>query len=436
MRLLAHGLGGRSDLPIPFWLALYGAGITVVLSFAALGLLWPRPRLRGAAAGRPLPPWLSTFLQSRALLAVARVVVLAITLVVVAVAAAGPERVVNNLAPYVVYIVFWAGLVVVSLLVGPVWRHVNPLRTLHGALSRVGAHDPAVGSAALPDSVGYWPAAAGLAVFVWLELVPPWRAEPLTVLVFLITYGLVHLVAAQRYGASWFERAEAFEVYFTMVGRLNPIGRREDGVLVVRNPLNGIAALPEGAGLVTVMAVLLGSTGFDGLTRTRLWKDSVDADSIVLGTLGLLGTIVVVLVTFTAAAQASGRLGGVDPATAPGRFAHSVVPIAVGYAVAHYFSLAILDGQQALVLASDPFGRGADLFGTASWGINYDLVSTGAIALIQVGAIVVGHVIGVVSAHDRAVGTVPARLAGRSQLPLLLVMVGYTVGGVALLTGA
>ncbi len=120
----------------------------------------------------------------------------------------------------------------------------------------------------------------------------------------------------------------------------------------------------------------------------------------------------------------------------PGRFAHSIVPIAVGYAIAHYFSLAIYDGQQAILLASDPFERGSNWFGTADWGINYDLISTGAIALIQVGAIVTGHVLGVVAAHDRAIGTFPRQFATRSQVPLLVVMVGYTLAGVALLTGA
>jgi hypothetical protein len=158
---------------------------------------------------------------------------------------------------------------------------------------------------------------------------------------------------------------------------------------------------------------------------------------VPVGTLGLAGAIGFVAITYSVAARLAARpADDADADEMPGLFAHSVVPIAVGYTVAHYFSLLVLDGQKSLILASDPFASGADYLGTSLWDINYVLVGTSTIALVQVAAIVVGHVLGVVAAHDRAVRLFRGRVATRSQYPLLAVMVVYTVGGVALLLGA
>ena len=433
--LLAHGIGGRADLPIPFWLALYGAGIAVALSFALLGLLWPHPKLRGDEAGRPLP-WLERVVDSPAFRGALRGLVLAVSALVVWVAIAGPDDTVGNLAPWVLYIVFWVGLVVLSLLFGPVWRAVNPLRTTHVLLARVSGNAPGEAVRPLPERVGYWPAAAWLAVFVWLELVYPDRAQPRAVAVFLVVYATVNLVAASIVGERWFDGGDGFEAYSTLVGRLAPLGRRADGRLVLRNPLDGLAGLRPRPGIVAVVSVLIGSTAFDGLTRTRLWADNVDPSSVPAGTLGLLGAIGFVAVTYTGATWLAARPARADRGPMPGLFVHSVVPIAVGYALAHYLSLLVFEGQQALILASDPFGTGANYLGTAGWAVDYTVVSASTISLLQVGAIVAGHIVGVVAAHDRAVGLFRGRAAVRSQYPLLAVMVGYTVGGVALLLGA
>lgn len=432
---LAHGIGGRGDLPIPFWLALYGAGIAVALSFALLGLLWPKPRLTGDEAGRPLRR-LEAVVDSAAFRAVLRGLVLAVSAFVTLVAIAGPDDSVANLGPWMLYIVFWVGIVVVSLLLGPVWRVVNPLRTVHAGLARLSGTDADDGIRPLPERLGYWPAAGWLALFVWLELVYPDRAQPRTVAVFLVVYATANLVAATVYGSRWFERGDGFEVYSTFIGRLAPIGRRSDGRLVRRNPLDGLSGLASAPGIVAVVSVLIGSTAFDGLSRTRLWADNVDPSSVPAGTLGLAGSIAFVAVTYTVATRLAARPAKADPSPMPGTFAHSVVPIAIGYALAHYISLLIFEGQQVLILASDPFATGANYFGTTFWAINFALVPASAISVVQVASIVGGHIVGVIAAHDRAVSLFRGRAAVRGQYPLLAVMVAYTVGGVALLMGA
>ena len=431
--VLAHGVGSRADLPVPLALALYGAGLAVLVSFLALVLLWRSPRLRGDAAGRAIPGSVQSLIDSPVARGVLRTLVLMLTLLVAAVALVGPPSTNDNLAPFAVYVTLWVGLIPVSLLLGPVWRVVNPLRTLHAGLARITGPAPAADR--LP-ALGYWPAAVALLAFVWLELVLPGRAEPRTVGVFLVLYGVVQLVAGLWFGSGWYARGDAFEVYSTLLGRLSPLGRREDGRLVVRSPLDGADGLRVEPGLVAVVVVLVGSTAYDGLSRTQYWIEGPGRDSYldaVPGTVGLGLMIAVVAGLYIGATVLAGVITGDRPWAQPGLFAHSLVPIAAGYAIAHYFSLLVYDGQATWILASNPFARdGVDVFGTYDRAIDFTVVSARTIANVQVGAIVLGHVLGVVLAHDRAVRISPER-ATRGQLPLVTVMVAFTVGGLSLL---
>jgi len=116
-------------------------------------------------------------------------------------------------------------------------------------------------------------------------------------------------------------------------------------------------------------------------------------------------------------------------------FLFSLVPIALAYAIAHYFSLLVNEGQKAIRMASDPLGHGWDLFGTADFATRLSVLSPETIWYGQVAALVVGHVFGLVLAHDRAVSIFrSARLALRTQYAMLALMVLYTVGGLWLLS--
>jgi hypothetical protein len=431
--ILAHGVGSRADLPVPLALALYGAALAVIVSFLALVLLWRTPKLRGNAAGHPLPRGVQAVVDSPVLRWLARAVVLFLTLVVVAVALVGPPSPNDNLSPYALYVTLWVGLIPASLLLGSFWKYVNPLRTLHAGLAKITGPAPAEGR--LP-ALGYWPAAVALLVFVWLELVLPGRAEPRTIGVFLVLYGVAQLVAALWFGSGWFARGDGFEVYSTLLGRMSPLGRRTDGRLVLRSPLDGMDGVRAERGLTAVVMVLIGSTGFDGLSRTQFWQAGPGRDAYltaVPGTFGLLAMIALATLLFVGATLLAGAITGQSARAQPGLFAHTLIPIAAGYAIAHYFSLLLLDGQATWILASNPFGQdGVDVFGTYTNAIDYTAISPRAIANVQVGAIVLGHVVGVVLAHDRAV-RVGTRKATSGQLPLLAVMVAFTVGGLSLL---
>jgi hypothetical protein len=187
--------------------------------------------------------------------------------------------------------------------------------------------------------------------------------------------------------------------------------------------------------------VLLGSTAYDSVQGTTVWIRSVQSSAlspVLLQTVGLCVCILFVYVTFATATVLSGVAGqttGLRRTSLPDHYAHSVVPIVVGYVVAHYLTFLVIVGQQTVVRLSDPLARGWNVFGTADLGVsNALLLHPTAIASCQVVAVVTGHVLGVISAHDRAVRLMPSGAAAlRGQLPLLVVMIVYTVGGLLLL---
>ena len=119
------------------------------------------------------------------------------------------------------------------------------------------------------------------------------------------------------------------------------------------------------------------------------------------------------------------------------QFAHSIVPIVVGYVFAHYLTYLVEYGQQMLIQASDPLERRQQLFGTGNLQVNYWLsFHPTFLAVSKVVFVVGGHVLGVVAAHDRAMRLLPRRHQLTGQLPLLAAMIVFTVGGLYLLFAA
>lgn len=434
--VLAHGLGGRSDLPVPLWVALYGGGMAVVISFVVLVAFWSRPHFEQPRTGIPLPAAVYRVLSGTAVrhaLAGLGLVAFALTVLVALAGSASPSQ---NPAPTWLYVWLWVGLVPASLLLGPVWRFLNPLRPLAAGVTRLTGRSGGP-ARPYPSRWGHWPAVLGLGIFLWLELVYADASDPRTVAAFLVGYTVVHVAFAVRHGPEWFEHADAFEVYSTLIGRMAPFGRDGEGRLGWRNPFVGLASTPRRPGLVGVVCLVLGSTLFDGVTRTGWWSGLTDGTTGLVnaawGTAGLLAAVGAVSVVYLAASGLARSTSA--PTELPGLFAHSLVPIAVGYTVAHYFSFFVFQGQAGYLLASDPLARGWDLFGTAESSIDYLVVAPDTIAVVQIAAIVLGHVAGVLAAHDRAVSLFSARESRRRQYPLMTAMVAFTLTGITLLTG-
>lgn len=430
----AHGIGGRGDLPLPLWLVSYAAGGVLVVSFAALAWLWPRSRWEEGVDEARAPGWLDR--AAAGLLPVARLVGLLALAVVWGAAAFGPTDPASNLAPTVVYVIFWVGFLIASGIVGDLWRAFSPFESLAALRERVGPSPR-------PYRFGHWPAAVLLLGFTWLELVHPSGADPRLLAVAIPVYVGVVVLGIAVWGRAFVREGEAFGALFGVIAHMAPFRRDPDGHLRVRPPLAGLARLRSGLGTAALVLIALGTTSYDGLSRSPTWQGLVagrpQTEQTLFGTFGLVWTVAAVALLYWGAVALIPRLAGVrerfDPEEMARVFVHSLVPIALAYAVAHYFSLLIFQGQAAFALAADPFGQGWDLLGTGGWAIDYTALSTTAIAFVQVGAIVVGHVAGVILAHDRSVGLFDVKTATRTQYPMLGVMVLYTVGGLVLLLG-
>ncbi len=435
---LAHGIGSREDLPLPLEWAIVGAAAAVVLSFVVLAAAWREPRLDDARAGLPLPGPVAAVLDSqttRGVLAGIGLIAAGWTLLALIFGLDDAD----NPVPWVVYVLLWVGLVPVSVLFGPVWRRLNPIRTVHLLVHRAARLDPRQGLRPLPERLGWWPAAVGLFGFAWLELVSPEPSSQTTLRLAVAVYVSVQLFAGTLYGSGWYDRADPFEAWSGLYGRASALQRRGDGRLVLRAPVAGLARLEPAPGLAATVVVMLSATAYDGLAGSTAWiafTQQLTVSRQVTGTLGLAGVVLVIGGVFAACIAAAGRLAGLDRAARrrlPNAFAPSLVPVACGYVIAHYYSLLVIEGQRAFIRLSDPLGTGADWLGTGSLTPSSAWVYPTVVANVMVAAIVVGHVLGTMIAHDRAVQLFSGRTAVLGQLPLLVMMVALTCLGLFLL---
>ena len=434
----AHGLGGRTDLPIPFWQFAWAATLAVVVSFLAMGRFWREPRMRQAAGGRRLPDPVQR--ASLPLLPLTRLIGLVSFGVLLYAALRGSTVIASNIAPFAFFILFWVGLQLAATLLGDMWAAFDPFRTLAdgGALVRARMTGQPI-SAPSRGSGNRWWAVGTIFTFVWLELAYHQGAEPRTIGVYLVVYTVIMVGGSAWWGRGWVRDADGFGVLFSLLAGMAPVSRDNTDRLIVRKPVTGLAGLEATPATTRLVLVVLGATTFDGFSRSSFWLDTVSNRSgwelTAFNTGGLMFGIGLVMFVYRIAILAMARITDGSEVELGDDFTPSLIPIVVAYTVAHYFSFLVLDGQALIRLASDPFGEGWNLFGTAGYQVNYTLLSPSTIAWIQTATIAAGHVLGVITAHDRAVERFPPRLAVRSQYPMLAAMVFYTVGGLFLLLG-
>jgi hypothetical protein len=433
----AHGIGGRVDLPVPRWLFVFGAGTALIVSFVALSALWTEPRFEGRRAPAAPDSWVQAILTNEPLGWAFRILTL-LFFVVVATASSRRATPTETIGPIVVYDWFWVGLTIAHALFGNLWATLSPFDTL-GRLVGLDYRDERP-PREYPKAWGKWPAAVLLFGFVWLELVDPFAAFPGSLGILIVVYTLIQIAGMYTFGRkAWIENGEAFAVYLGLIARIAPLTRDERGRVVLRPPLAGLTEVPPRPGLIAVVMVALGSTTFDGLSRTTVWVTWTAGFGglarIAVFTAGMLAVIALVATFYILAMVAAAWVVGGRWHPLAVRFAHSLVPIVLAYVIAHYFSFLVLEGQLGLVRLSDPFGAGWDLFGTADWNVNLSLLTPTTIWYVQVAAIVIGHVGGVILAHDRAIAMFDRRDAIRTQYALLAVMVLYTASGLLILSG-
>jgi len=440
----AHGLVGRADLPIPEWLFGWGAAMVLVVSFVALAVLWPEPRLQ-QEGWRPLPGGVGRVLASRPVEIVCAALGVFVLGLVVYTGLRGTQTPTANFAPTFIYVIFWLALVPASVLFGDVFRAFNPWRAIGRAiawLARVAVRGELPAALAYPERLGHWPAVAGIFAFAVMELVASSGDRPENLAIATLVYSVATFIGMALYGVEgWIERGEAFSVYFNLFSRLSPIETR-GGVVGLRRPLSGLPALRPLPGTVPLLAVMIGSVTFDGAAEAPFWTNiapdiaqffqnlglSPQSALELTFLVGLIGAILLVYGFYRLGVLGAKSVGGGFTAARLARaFVHSLVPIALAYVAAHYLTLLLFQGQAVGFLASDPLGDGADLFGTADSQIDYGVIGASATWYWQVGFVVAGHVIALTLAHDRAIAIYDnAKLAVRSQYWMLAVMVGFT----------
>jgi hypothetical protein len=425
----AHGLVQRANLPIPEWLFGWAAAVVLVVSFAALAALWPTPKLQDPGS-RPLPGGIGRVLGSRPVEALCAAIGVGLLVVVILAGYLGGESALDNFAPTFILIDFWVGMVFASVLFGDLFRAFSPWRAIR-----------LPGVRPYPERWGRYPAAIALLGFTWVELVSGWGEVPGDITTAAVVYTVYTLVMQAVFGTeTWTRRGEAFAVYFNLFSRLS-VWETRDREVGVRPPLGGLPRLDTPPGTVLFVIVMIGTVTFDGFSQGQIWRDlSVDlADAVdgivglgaapkVVGTLGLLAGVAVIGLFYRLGIDGARSVGGdIDAPELRRAFVHTLVPIAMVYVVAHYLTFLLFEGQATFYLASDPFGEGWDLFGTADRAIDYTYLSQNATWYVQVAVVVLGHVAALTLAHDRALALYrDTRIAVRSQYWMLAVMVGFT----------
>ncbi len=424
---LAHGIGGRADLPVPLGYFLVGAGVVLVASFVALSVLWKVPRLQSGPQTGPeryrVDGWPANSLS---------VIGVAALVLVIGAGLFGVQNGTRNIAPATVWIVFWLVVPFLTALVGNIYTPLNPWRTLSGWI--------------LPDieerrdlltRLGVYPASGVFFGFTWLELVWLDSGRPRTLAVAALIFSLYVLAMAAWAGPrTGLQIGEPFTTYNRLISGIAPFGRNADGRLVWRGWIRALPVLPAWPGLTLFVVLMIGTVSYDGLSATSWWRDLLGEASgkMWAETLGMVTIIALIGGAYWLASLAAVTLSGIErrAGSLAASFAHTLVPIALAYAFAHYFTLVLFEGQLFISTMSDPFGRGWDLFGTADRDVSYWL-SPESVWYVQVAAIVLGHVAGVVLAHDRALADFPVKTAVRSQYAMLILMVLLTSLGLTIL---
>ena len=454
----AHALLARQDLPIPAWLFAWAASIVLIVSFLALSVAWKTPHFEDEN-WRALPQGFSRVLLSAPAQVLFGAIGVALLVIAIYSGLRGTEAPDRNLALTFFFVTVFLGFPVLSVVLGDVFRPFNPWRAagrLCGAgFELVAAQRPA--HLRYPDWLGRWPAAAGLVAFVWLEVVYGSSGgvavglSPEVAANAALYYSAFTLAMMAIFGTeTWCSRGETFSVYFGMFAQLG-IFEARGGKLGRRRPFSATTGWANTPGSLALVVASIGTTSFDGAQEGVLKTPIIETfealgDAGMDLTTALRLTDSLFLAVCIAAIALVYLIGVRGMRTVPGAprffilrsgFAHTLIPIAFAYLFAHYFSLFVFQEQaQFTYLLSDPLGTGTtDLFGTASGGVDYRVLSANTIWYVQVGALVAGHVLGLTLAHDRALRYWgDSRQATRSQYWMLAVMVAFTCFGLYLLS--
>jgi hypothetical protein len=450
----AHGMGYRYDLPIPLSFYIWGAGATVALSFLGFALF-----LRQEQGALLFAEWRSRWRIANMITSITRMLGAGMLALIIVAGFFGNQNPIRNIAPVAIWIIMWVGLGFLSMMLGDIWAAINPWNTAFTAADNF--HRRVRSGAALslgkhyPQWLGVWPAFVMFLLFAWMELVWSGRNVPAQLSAALLIYSIITWTGMFVFGReTWLERGEVFRLVFGIFARCAPIALSRDGRAVIVGRLPGVGLLedrPLTISMVALVIALLATVTFDGFMETPLWArvdiavlDSASDSSFwamldlredqavrLVRTIALIGAIILFLAAYAIICWIIAAISGdreMRTGTVGYRFVLTLVPISIAYHVAHYFSYLFIGGQYAIPLVSDPLGLGWNLFGTATYLVDVGLVSPRLQWAVAVISVVLGHVISVCLSHVTALRVFSSRRTALvSQIPMVLLMIGYTM---------
>jgi hypothetical protein len=475
-------------LPLPLSLYLAGTAAAVVLSFLIVGLFVRHaPRTHGyphvGLAADPATRMIALH-GGAVLLKLAALVLFVVTILA---GWFGNQDPYQNIAPTLVWIITWVGMVYVSAFIGNVWALINPWRTLFAWAEQITrrvrrGREPAPRRLRYPAALGVWPAFLLLLTLSWTELVYPSPALPAHIASMIAGYSIFTWIGMALFGReAWLRHGEVFSVIFGVFARFSPTevrvrdaaicarcdvacrnqsgecvdcydcisrGGRRQRELVLRPFGAGlVAGAPATASMTALVLLILSCVLYDGVLGTPEWSAFEnglkalapipgDVATLVIRTVGLVAAWLVFFGAYAGVSAiisliVSGRRSGREIAQA---FAFTLVPIAIAYHVAHYLVYLLVQGQYIVPLLSDPFGYGWNLIGTAGYRVDIGMVGARFAWYAAVTAIVIGHVVAVFLAHLQAMRVFGTRRAAlRAEAPLTALMVLYTFVSLSIL---
>ena len=450
--IFLHGFGPRYDLPAPlFWYLFAAAGVVVISFVLVVAFAGQQVGSKALQYPRRPAPFLLRLARSPWPRGVGGTIGVLALLAIVVTGLFGSSRPELNPAEFLTWIYFWAGLVILSGLVGNLWYLLNPWAAIYDLVTRFVRLGPVW---KLPN-VGVWPAAAAYFSFACLELTTGMANQPRVVALTALAYSAVTLAGMILFGRDeWLEHCEAFSVLFGIIGKFGPIEaeRGDDGAIsaVYLRPW-GVGLLqtgPSGWDRVFFVILMLSTLAFDGIIATPAWQDfniTLEPLWLPMGpwgffftrTLGLTLLTIAFLLVFVAFIEMVIFFGNrkVDFVTTATGFAMTLVPIALVYNAAHNYSYVVVQSQALIPLLNDPLAKGWHLWpAVANLTPSFALAQASTVWFAQVVLIVLGHVIAVYLAHLRAGERFrTAQRALLSQYPMLALMVIYTMTSLLIL---
>ena len=470
----AHGFGERYDLPVPLWLYIWGAAAVVLISFLAMIRFLKRPRDQAFVDKYFTVPRLVTRIALHNFLGrMLEVIGVAIFLGVVVAGFIGSANPNYNVAPTLLWVIWWVGFAYLSAILGNLWIVINPWNTLYkwseSIYHKVRPNRSFSLNCAYPSHWGVWPAVVLFIGFAWFELAYAKPALPIKIATATLGYSLITWLGMAVYGRSvWLRTGECFSVVFGLLARFSPtechvsdtayckecslrcefrLGycrdcpeclERASGLttsIKIRAYGSGLLKSPRASNSMTVfILVLLSTVTYDGLMATPFWRDIYTPlfrnlhDPVIVNSIGLLLCPIVLILGYLGTVEIMNKIAPRQNMLVAQTFVVSLIPIALAYHFAHYFSFLLIQGQLIIPLLSDPFGFGWDVLNTANYRVDIGIIGAEFVWMFAVITIVLGHMLAVYISHYLAFRLYEKdSMAIRSQLPMLVLMLAYTM---------